>query len=260
MPKPMYPDILKAATWEKQKGVIAKLAKVEPDPTTACKNAEAAFAKINWSKMDGVAASKLATAPEINAAIKGMKDEYVATIEPTRKALFDLSTVLTKTAAAFKASSIIPKSSREYVEKMVPAASNFATTLKSCCEPDLKAAQAAAAKKADLTFDQCKADKNMWNAFHKFCVSEHSDENIRFLEVTASKPTGTAAQKVFDNFISKKGNMQVNLTSGTFLIFNKANTDKKLGDAPWDKARGEILAMLKNDTFTRFKANIEKFV
>ena len=88
---------------------------------------------------------------------------------------------------------------------MVPAASNFATTLKSCCEPDLKAAQAAAVKKADLTFDQCKADKNMWNAFHKFCVSEHSDENIRFLEVTASKPGGPAAQKVFDTFISKKG-------------------------------------------------------
>lgn len=260
MPKPIYPDILKAANWDKQKGIIAKLAKVEPDPTAACKNAEAAFNKVNWAKMDGMAASKLGTSSEINDFIKGMKTEYVTSIEPARKALFDLSAVLAKTAAAFKSSSIIPKSSREHVEKMGSAASNVATTLKSCFEPDLKAAQTAATKKANITFEQCKADKNLWNAFHKFCVSEHSDENIRFLEVTSSKPSGTNAQKVYDTFISSKSKMQVNLTSGTFVIFNKANTDKKLGDAPWDKARTEILNMLKNDSFTRFKANIDKFV
>lgn len=260
MPKPTYPEILKPGSWEKQKGVIAKLAKVEPDPGGACRTAEAAFGKINWAKMDGATATKLPTAPEVNEFIKSMKTEYVSTIEPARKALFDLNSVLAKTAATFKASAIIPKASREHVEKMAALASQFATTLKSCCEPDIKAAQAAAVKKANLTFEQCRADSNLWNAFHKFCVSEHSDENIRFLEVTASKPTGAAAQKVYDAFISNKSSMQVNLTSATFAIFHKAATEKKLDAAPWDTARSEILKMLKADSFTRFKANIDKFI
>ncbi|HVS70564.1 MAG TPA: regulator of G-protein signaling domain-containing protein [Phycisphaerae bacterium] len=260
MPKPVYPDILKTGNWEKQKGVVAKLAKVEPDPGGACRNAEAAFGKINWGKMDGTAATKLPSAPAINEYIKSMKTEYVTTIEPARKALFDLNSVLAKTANAFKASAIIPKASREHVEKMAAIASQFATTLKSCCEPDLKAAQTAATQKANITFEQCQANQNLWNAFHKFCISEHSDENIRFLEVTKSKPTGGAAQKVYDAFISNKSSMQVNLTSATFAIFHKANTEKKLDGAPWDTARGEILRMLKADTFTRFKTNIAKFL
>lgn len=260
MPKPAYPEILKAATWEKQKGVVAKLAKVEPDPANACKHAEALFNKINWSKMDGAAGAKLATAPEIQEFIKQMKAEYVANFEPAKKAFSELGATCTKTATAFKASSVIPKSSREHVEKMATTASNFVNTLKSCCEPDIKIAQAAAVKKANVTFDQVRADKNLWNAFHKFCMSEHSDENIRFLEVTAAKPTGATAQKVYDTFISNKSSMQVNLTGGTFATFHKAATDHTLDAAPWDKARTEILNMLKADTFNRFKANIDKFM
>jgi hypothetical protein len=134
------------------------------------------------------------------------------------------------------------------------------TVLKSCCEPDLKMAQTAAVKKQNLTFEQCRADKNLWNAFHKFCISEHSDENIRFLEVTASAPKGAMAQKVYDAFISNKSNMQVNLTSGTFAAFHKANTEHTLDGAPWETARTEILKMLKADSFTRFKTNIDKFL
>jgi hypothetical protein len=260
MPKPAFPEILKASNWEKQKGIVAKLAKVEPDPLNACKSAEALFNKINWSKMNGATAAALATAPEINDFIKGMKAEYVANFEPAKKAFSELNTVCSKTAAAFKASAIIPKSSREHVEKMATVASQFAVVLKSCCEPDIKQAQAAAVKKANLTFEQCRADKNLWNAFHKFCVSEHSDENIRFLEVTASKPTGATAQKVYDAFISNKSSMQVNLTSGTFATFHQAATAKTLDAAPWDKARAEILNMLKNDSFSRFKTVIDKFI
>ncbi len=259
MPKPVYPDVLKAGNWDKQKGILAKLVKGETGIGAACKKAQASFDAIDWTKMDGKKADDAGTPEEVDTFVKGMKAEYVAHFEPTRKDLFALSALATKYAGEFKKNPLIPKSSREYLEKMSTGASNFATGLKSCCEPDLKMAEAAKKRKA-LTFAKVMGDATLLAAFTKACKDFLSPETLEFYLKTKSTPSGGAAQSLYDNYCKVGSSNQINIDAGLVKKFDAANVSKKWGDAPWSAARRECELMLQNDLYPKFLKSAGKYI
>ena len=127
MAKPNYPAILTNATWQAEKGKIAKLAG-ETGLGAALDACEKAYHAVDGGKF-----SPKLTYPEaalietdwLAAKAEGAKFESV------RGLLFKARDVANSTAAKYKASPLVPKSSAEYALKVGKECENFAVVLKS---------------------------------------------------------------------------------------------------------------------------------
>ena len=127
MAKPEYPAILTNATWQAEKGKIAKLAR-ETGVGAALDACQKAYNPIDGNKL----AAKQAY-PDTDAIAAGWAEAKSegAKFEGVRTLLFKARDVANATAANYKANKLIPKSSAEYALKVGKACEDFALTLKS---------------------------------------------------------------------------------------------------------------------------------
>jgi len=160
MAKPNYPAILTDATWQKEKGKIAKLAGETGlgAALDACQKAYAAIDEIQFSpKMS------YPDIPAIEKDWQAAKTEG-AKFEGVRKLLFKARDVANTTAAKYKANKLIPSSSTEYAVKVGKECENFAFTLKSYGDVVFKAFEQ---KKVDWAHNQEILDQVLKSAVPK---------------------------------------------------------------------------------------------
>jgi hypothetical protein len=84
-------------------------------------------------------------------------------------------------------------------------------------------------------------------AFRTFCKKLFSDENLEFWENAKDKPTGRAAQTVYDTYLAVNAPKAVNISSGPMNAFHNINGQpepKPWNTAQWDQALSEIHANL----------------
>lgn len=105
MPKPTYPSALTVKSWDKAKGVLARITKVETGVTALLKAAETAFNNAPFKDMEDSSALNMAKRGGIDT-LKAYQKEWLATYHPPFKALEthfrNLSTELGKKATAFE--------------------------------------------------------------------------------------------------------------------------------------------------------------
>ena len=126
----LIPPILTEADWNKNKGVIAKMAG-ETGIGAALKKLSDLHKPIDFTKFTAGGYGKLHNDKEVDEALKQAKALYAAKIEPLRKQLFAISALATTVAAKFKANKLIPASSTKHVLDLGKAASDFAVEMKS---------------------------------------------------------------------------------------------------------------------------------
>lgn len=127
---PPIPVILTKANWDKEKGVIAKMAG-ETGIGEAMKQMAIAYGAVDWAKFD---AKKQLNAVKqmsvIDAAADASVNEYKTKVEKLREKVKELRDLATKTEADFKKKPLIPSSSTKHVGKVANEADIFWITLK----------------------------------------------------------------------------------------------------------------------------------
>lgn len=125
-----YPKILTNKDWQKNKGTIAKIAgKTGIGPELD--KLEAAFKKVDQSRLTANGYGKLHDFDEVEKARKQAMDYYAKNIKPVRDQALEVSRKAGKVEGDFKKKKTIPKKSTEHVGKLSKEALNFATALKS---------------------------------------------------------------------------------------------------------------------------------
>jgi len=277
-----YPATCTKASWDREKGVIAKAFHGETGIGKAAEAAEAASKKIDWSAFDGAAGAALPTAAGMQAFIAEMKADYAKMILPARDAALNLSKVASTAAAKFKANSGIPKSSREYAEKVMKDSSLFATLLKSAPEPELKKVEAAFAKKAVIPQLKAQvaagglpavlANVKVTAAFRDFLVSEHADDQLDAYLAVKTNPQGKKAVDYYKNYIMEGAKIQANVSAELRKIFDDAYgryvitlDEAVMNGLPWlqvaTKISREMLDPVASGTFTnKFDKFFAKYI
>jgi hypothetical protein len=138
MAKPAYPDTLKKAAWDKQKGVVAKLVKSETGIGGALDGLQALYNQLPWEKVDEGVIAHAKTADELKKHFEAGKVMLSGPLEGFRKKSFEVGNLAKKVADDFKKNKLVPKSSTEYLLKMSEGASNFATIMRDSAMASLK--------------------------------------------------------------------------------------------------------------------------
>ncbi len=125
------PPVLTEASWNKNKGTIAKMAG-ETGIGAQMKKVDTAYNKIVWAKFDAAAIGKTATsAQDVDDAVDAAKKHFTAVVEPLRTELRKLGDLATETEKKFAKNKLIPKSSTQHVGTIAKTAKDFAVELKS---------------------------------------------------------------------------------------------------------------------------------
>ncbi len=142
MPTPQLPAILTESDWDRNKGVIAKLAG-ETGIGAALKNVKRAFDAVDWKKFDPALACAGAAAPsDVDRALNELASEYRGKVEPLRNELSKVHDLGNQIATKFKSNKLIPASSTEYVTKLASAAMMLMAQLKPLGTPSPEFAKA----------------------------------------------------------------------------------------------------------------------
>jgi hypothetical protein len=131
MALPAYPAMLTDKDWQKHKGVIAKMAG-ETGIGAQMDKTETAWKKIAWAKFDAAkiwADMNPKKVEDYDKKLEEAKKEH-AKLDPVKKELWALRDLATKVTEGWKANKLIPKSSREHVEKIASTADSLALQLK----------------------------------------------------------------------------------------------------------------------------------
>jgi hypothetical protein len=109
---PPYPKSLTTASWDKAKGVIARISKVKTGVTELLKAAEAEYKKAPFADVN-IAPTLLNTPNASSADLKKIQDDYLRKYQPQFKKLegvfYDLSQDLKKKASQFEADEKLKK-------------------------------------------------------------------------------------------------------------------------------------------------------
>jgi len=134
--KPVWPNILIAANWQKQKGVIAKVFKGETGVDKLLRDLRKAFDDVEWQYFVPDEAGPLKK-PRTREQLEERRRQAQgkgSQLEAFRKKCFSTRDGLTKVRDSFKKSLVIPKSSRIHVENMMAACEQLALEAKSIDE------------------------------------------------------------------------------------------------------------------------------
>ena len=160
MAKPNYPSILTNATWQSEKGKIAKLVGETGlgAALDACQRA--------YDAVDGGKFSPKLTYPDLGAIDADWKIAKTegAKFEGVRALLFKARDVANATAAKYKANKLVPSSSTQYATKVGKECENFAVVLRSYGDVVLKEFERA---KVDFANKQKVLDAALKNAIPK---------------------------------------------------------------------------------------------
>jgi hypothetical protein len=130
---PLYQPILTDGDWQRQKGIVAKVVKGETGIGAALIKLKAAYDKVPWQYFDPTYAGpmpKPRTRPELETRLKEAKAKGNL-LEEFRKLCFTTRDLCKKVADDWKKNIVVPKSSREHVEKICKELENLALNTKS---------------------------------------------------------------------------------------------------------------------------------
>ncbi len=127
---PIIPQILTQADWDRQKGLLAKMAG-ETGIGAQMNKVKAAYNAVDWGKFDAkIACQNTKDVTVVESALADAKGEY-AKVETVRKELRSLEAIARKTQAKFKSNRAIPSSSTDHVGKIAKAADQMTVACKS---------------------------------------------------------------------------------------------------------------------------------
>ena len=124
-----YPKILQEKDWNKHKGVLTKILKGKTGISELLKKAETAFDRINpayWSETTVDTTSKAGCAK----ALKGLSAEYSRSVKPCTDALREVSELAEKTSKEFQKNKLVPRSSRQHLDKIANAAQELSDNIR----------------------------------------------------------------------------------------------------------------------------------
>jgi hypothetical protein len=148
MAKTAYPELLTKAKWDKEKGIIAKLAKGETGVGAMLDELRKVYDGIPWDKLEVKLHDK--SSPDDTAkALNEGRAVLNGPIEGVRKKAIEVSRQATKVSGDLKKNPLVPKSTREYLDKMSTAAVNFSAALRDEAIETLKGYEAAGKKAAE---------------------------------------------------------------------------------------------------------------
>jgi hypothetical protein len=126
---PEIPNILTPADWNKQKGIIAKMAG-ETGLGAQMTKLQSTFNAVNWERFDANAVVNAKDLKVVDDALAAAKAEYPK-VENVRKELRVLEDLAKRTEAKFKSNRLIPSSSVAHVGRIAAEADRMAVACKS---------------------------------------------------------------------------------------------------------------------------------
>src|SRR5438270_1247248 len=114
------------------------------------------------------------------------------------------------------------------------------------------------------SIDGVLSDGNWEIIFHQYTKAEYNSENIEFLRAVRTFETSgdlNQAAEIYKEFVAETAPRQVNLRGSNRADLDEIFGPDKEGIGPpnlFDGARDEIIGMIKNDAFPRFKASASK--
>ncbi len=131
---PVYPDILTVANWNKQKGIIAKVVKGETGIGARLTRLRSVYDAVEWQYFDPSYSGPLRkpkTKAELDERLKQARSKG-GQLEALRKECFAVRDECKKLGDKWEKSLVVPKSTREHVQKkMVKACEDLALAAKS---------------------------------------------------------------------------------------------------------------------------------
>jgi len=235
MPKLAYPDVLKKANWDKQQGIITKLLKKETGIGAACEKADAAYAKIKWEGLNGKLALTCKDAAQYKAFMAKLKTEYDASVIPARNALMALGALAKKVAGEFAASTVVPKETRAYAEKVSVEANRFSVQVEQSATKDVDEGAAAEAKMAALVALQAAvvaggitkvlADAKLKASFATFTAGKPVGNAYEaYVAILAGLPKGPKAAQYYGTYLRSGAPKYAPIAGGTLAPFTAAGT------------------------------------
>ena len=149
-----YPAALLPASWDKNKGTIAKMAG-ETGIGAALAALKQKHARIDWTLLTASGYGKLHNAAEVDSAEKNAKSYYAKNVMPYADEARSVRELAKKVGAKFAANKLIPKASTMTVLEIARQADIVSVACKSLDE-EWKAFGAARAKLAKQIDDQKK--------------------------------------------------------------------------------------------------------
>lgn len=132
--KPVYPDVLLPANWQRHKGVIAKVFKGETGIDAALVKLKKVYEDVEWQYFvpdESGPLPKPRTYEALDQRLEQAKGK-ANQLEKLRKEAFGVRDLCKKTGDKWEKSIVVPKSSRVHVQKtMVDACENLALGAKS---------------------------------------------------------------------------------------------------------------------------------
>lgn len=124
-----YPQILEPKDWDKHKGVLAKVFKGETGIGEALKKARKTFEAINPAYFSETTVD-IESKDGCAKAIQNIAHELNRVVKPCTDALKSVKDLAEKTAKEFQKNKLIPKSSRQHVERIADTAQQFADEIR----------------------------------------------------------------------------------------------------------------------------------
>ncbi|KAJ6246182.1 leucine-rich repeat [Anaeramoeba flamelloides] len=113
-----------------------------------------------------------------------------------------------------------------------------------------------------ILFEDILKNELCLDFFSKFLKKEYAEENLLFyfavisfkkIDENSSDLMYTSAQKIYNEFVSEKSPLQINIDYGDRVIIEESLKNKQNIDSSFfDKALVHILGILKNDSFNKF--------
>lgn len=259
MPKLTYPDILKKSNWAKHQGIVVKALKKDSGIGAACEKAEGDYNKIKWENLSGKQALTCKTAEQYKTFMTKLHSEFTTTVVPARNSLDSLNTLAKKVATEFAASSVIPKETREYVQKMATSAGQFSVQVEQSAEKDVAEGEKAEAKMEELAATQAAliaggitkvlSDSKIKTSFATFTSGKPIGHTFdAYNALLAGVPKGDKAYAYYTTYLKAGAPKYAPIASGTLAPFtaagnNYADAEKGLDEMKWDAPKTEITKM-----------------
>jgi hypothetical protein len=242
----VLPNELKVANWESLKKTLPapynKDATVAPTLTALAGN----NAAVNWTILEQCVenANAAQDSTDRDQIIKAARTQLVK-LDPLSKAATTAKTAIGKLKANIKGNAAFAK-----MFEQSDSFEKFVVGFKKQTETQLSNVSTNASNRAgEMNLDRILATPALKEKFAEFLKSEHSYENLEFLEAVKAGPS----KAVYDKYIKTE---VVNLSSKTKGPLQAVFEPPVATPEMWKAAYNDIFKLLTMDTLMRFKKTL----